>query len=134
MKYVTSRNIYNSYVSNIGKLVWFWRLVYICMIYPTFDVNFSNIIFRNKMIKITDIYVSITFSNINICLLCNKTNHFFGIIWWEVVLANCSIPRSEKCIIDKDYCLKYNFHSLNFINEWRSVGNIRYLYFNYEYK
>ena len=51
------RNIADIYVSIFGKYIQFWRLVYICVIYPTWNVIFSNILFNKNIIKIADIYV-----------------------------------------------------------------------------
>ena len=53
-------NIANIYVSIFGKYLQFLHLVYICMIYLTLYVRFSNILFNNNMIKISGIYVGTT--------------------------------------------------------------------------
>ena len=73
------RNISNIYVSIFGIFLQFWRLKYKQKTQPTFYISFYNIQFNNNMMKIADIYVSITgyfFLQINIHQCRKNIQHY----------------------------------------------------------
>ena len=75
------RNISNIYVIIFGKYLQFWRLRYTWMTYHTWYVRFSNIIFNNNMIKISEIYVSTTVSLLNMIYFCHNKENIQHSMW-----------------------------------------------------
>ena len=78
-KKVRPKSIINIYVSIVSKYLQFWYLVYISMLYPTWYVNLSNIIFNNNMIKIDNICVIITESLLHLINIrwCRKNSQHY---------------------------------------------------------